>query len=132
MTNTVRVAETLSNLDGFPQNSEEKFINKFLAQTNSRGQSIGLLYKAANIFKGFSAKLEAKIDNTPIALQAKMDTAKTDKRKKVNLNNVLEHCSKAVAAREKFDKVLIIIDKIDKFVASIEYDIQKKYIEALL
>lgn len=128
----VRVAEILSNLDGFPQNSEEKFINKFLEQTNSRGQSIGLLYKAANIFKGFSAKLEAKIANTPIALQAKMDTAKTDKRKKVNLNNVLEHCSKAVAAREKFDKVLIIIDKIDKFVAGIEYDIQKKYIEALL
>lgn len=128
----VRIAETLSNLDGFPQNSEEKFINKFLEQTNSREQSIGLLDKAANIFKGFSAKIEAKIANTPIALQVKMDKTKTDKRKKVNLNKVLEYCSKAVAARENFDKVLIIIDKIDKFVAGIEYDVQKKYIEALL
>jgi hypothetical protein len=127
----MRIAETMAGWENFPQGSDEKVINKFLQQTNSRGANIGLLDKMTGIFKGFSAKVEAKIANTPLSLQVGVDGAKSNTAKKVNLNKVFDHCSKAATIR-KIDRILVVVDKIDKFVAGEDYSTQKKYIEALL
>lgn len=127
----IHISEKLAELDGFPQGHDEKSINRFLDQTNCRGANIGLLERIAGIVRDFSAKVEARIANTPISLQASVHGAKTDTSKKLNLNKLMMHCSRAATSRN-FDQILVTVDKIDKFVAGEDYQTQKQFIEALL
>lgn len=126
----VRISESVSKLHSFPIDENEKEINKFLQQIDSHGQNQGILDKVKWIFQDLSAKLEAKISSTPLTLQASVDAKQKQGKKKVNLNKIIDHCVKAVKNR-KLPGFLVLIDKVDKFVAGEEYDTQRKYIESL-
>lgn len=128
----VRISEEISQYEGFPTNDDESAINNFLKETGAIGQCVGIIDRLKGMAEGLSAKVEAKILNTPVSLE--VSTKKKKRRgeiKRINLNKVLKHCSDALQRRKK-PGALVIIDRIDKFVAGEEYTAQKKYIEALL
>lgn len=99
-------------------------------ESNSGDSYSGILGKIKGLISNANVKLEAKIADHPITLEAGL--AKNKKPpKKINLEEVQRAISSAVSARG-YDRATIIIDKIDRFVAGIEYSIQRDFITALL
>lgn len=82
-----------------------------------------------HLISNANIKFEANIADHPITLEAGFKKDKISK--KINLEEVQRAISCAVKERG-FSRATIIIDKIDRFVAGIEYSIQRNFLTALL
>ena len=69
--------------------------------------------------------------DSPITFEAGLGDKDKALQKKINLEEVQRAIALAVNKRG-FNRVTVIIDKIDKFVAGVEYQVQKSFINALL
>ncbi|HIP26217.1 MAG TPA: hypothetical protein EYG80_00995 [Flavobacteriaceae bacterium] len=127
---TQKITEYLSTLSNFPRNNEEKEINEFLKSINSKEYNEAVIDKLLGLINHSQIRFKTKISNTPIDIEASLNK-KNKKKEKINLDKVLSNCIYIIQQR-RMNNLLIIIDKIDTFVAGEEYDTQRKYIEALL
>lgn len=124
-----KTAIALSKLPNFPENNSEQAINAFLRESLSSDAYSSIINKVTNLISNTNIKFEATIADHPITLEATLK--KTGEQKKINLEEVQRAISNAVKERG-YDKATIIIDKIDRFVAGIEYSIQRNFLTALL
>ncbi|MFY8325384.1 P-loop ATPase, Sll1717 family [Pseudoalteromonas sp. ZZD1] len=126
-----KIAISISQMDGFPANDYEKDINKFLTDSNSADSYTDIITKVKALVSNATIKLEANIADNPISFEAGLGDKNNAEQKKINLEEVQRAISKAIKERG-FRKVTVIIDKIDKFVAGVEYRTQREFISALL
>ena len=127
---TQKISEKISNEHNFPTSSSEDEINDFLQLIKSKEYNESIIGKLSGLLNGSIIKLKTKIANTPIDLEASVNknlNSTTD----IHLDRILDLCIISIKER-KMDNILVIIDKIDAFVAGEEYHTQRKYIEALL
>lgn len=125
-----KVAISISQMEDFPISDSEKDINKFLIDSDSADSYTDVITKIKNLVSGAKVKLEANIADNPISFEAGLgDENKT--QKKINLEEVQRAISKSINERG-FKRTTVIIDKIDKFVAGIEYRTQREFVSALL
>ena len=127
---TQKITEHIATLLNFPRSDEEKEINNFLKSINSKEHNEAIIDKLLGLINHSQIRFKTKISNTPIDIEASLNK-KNNKKEKINLDKILSNCIKSIQQR-KMKNLLIIIDKIDTFVAGEEYDSQRKYIEALL
>ncbi|HIP26846.1 MAG TPA: hypothetical protein EYG80_04245 [Flavobacteriaceae bacterium] len=127
---TQKISEKISNEKNFPKSTVEHEINNFLQLIKSKEYNESIIGKLSGLLHHSSFRLKTKIANTPIDIEASIN--KNIKTKEtIHLDKILELCLKSTKER-KMDNILVIIDKIDAFVAGEEYHTQRKYIEALL
>ncbi len=123
-----KIAIKISSFENYPNNSYEKHINEFLAHYGSDNAYTSIISKLKEVISRAHIKVEAKIADNPITFEA---GAKEKPAKKINLDDLQSAISKAIRERG-FHRSTIIIDKIDRFVAGIEYQTQKIFLTALL
>jgi len=121
------ISEKISNLPNFPSNTDEAVINNFLKDISNKNQHISTIKKIGELITRYS--IDANIGDTSIALS--LSDKKSNESRKINLDNVQSAISDVLKNR-KIKRATIIIDKIDKFAAGIEYDTQRTYITSLL
>ncbi|BCB70003.1 hypothetical protein HMEPL2_03540 [Vreelandella aquamarina] len=126
-----KVAISISQQEGFPASDAEKEINGFLIASNSADSYSDIVTKIKNLVSSAKVKLEARIADNPISFEAGLLDKKEADKGKINLEEVQRAISKAIKERG-FKRATVIIDKIDKFVAGVEYITQKEFISALL
>ena len=125
-----KAATTISKMDGFPGNEYERKLNEFLESASSGDSYNGVIKKLKDLLANASIKIEATLAGHPVTLEAGLAKKNVIPRK-INLEEVQRHLSSSVKDRG-YDKATIIIDKIDRFVAGIEYSIQRDFVTALL
>ena len=126
---TQKIAEEISSFSNFPNNENEKTINEFLKLINSKSYNEPLITKLKGLIQNANFVFRTEVSNTPILIEASLNS--NTEEKDINLDKVLKSCVQVIDNRKK-DNILVIIDKIDAFVAGEEYNTQRKYIEALL
>lgn len=126
-----KIAVSISQMEDFPRSDAENDINKFLIDSNSADSYSDIITKIKNLVSGAKVKLEAKIADNPISFEAGLGDKTKAEQKKINLEEVQRSISKVVSERG-FKRTTVIIDKIDKFVAGVEYKVQREFISALL
>lgn len=119
----------IAKLPGFPVDTYEKKVNAFLKDSLSTETYISTISKLRDLIASANIKLEANIADHPITLSAGIKKQKDTK--KINLEEVQRAVSNSIKNRG-LDRATIIIDKIDRFVAGIEYSIQRSFLTALL
>lgn len=124
-----KTAISISSMPNFPNSPAEQIINSFLKESSSLDSYTSIISKVKDLISNANIKFEAKIADHPITLEAGMK--KKESQRKINLEEVQRAISTAVKCRG-YDKATIIIDKIDRFVAGIEYSIQRNFLTALL
>lgn len=127
---TQKISEKISNEKNFPISSNENEINDFLQLIKSKEYNESIIGKLSGILNDSMFRLKTKIANTPIDIEMVVNN-KLESQKDIHLDKVLELCLRSIKERN-MDTLLVIIDKIDAFVAGEEYHTQRKYIEALL
>ena len=75
------------------------------------------------------ASLSASFGDSPFEISYEHE--RHDDTKEINLDRILKQCQLVLKER-KLNSFLIIIDRLDAFVAGEEYETQRKFIEALL
>jgi len=126
----ISIAEKVSSFPDFPEGKDEKEINDFLQLVNSKEYDESILGKFVGLLKNSALKLKTKISFTPVTIEASVEGS-SNSNNIVNLDRILNLCIKTTKER-KLNNILVLIDRIDRFVAGEEYDVQRKYIEALL
>lgn len=127
----LKIAISISGMDGFPQNDKEKNINDFLIDADSSDSYTGVVSKMKNLVSKMKIKLEAKISDNLIAVELGQNKDSNQKHKKINLEEIQRYISSAIKERG-YNSATVIIDKIDKFVAGTEYIVQRNFITALV
>jgi hypothetical protein len=127
----LKISIELSKQDGFPNNEYEKAVNNFLDDSNSSDTYSNILNKFKRIVSNANIKFEAKIGDNPITVEAGLSDKAPKPEKKINLEEVQRAISESIKLRN-FNSATVIIDKIDRFMAGAEYEVQRKYINALL
>jgi len=125
-----KTAIAISGMPNFPESKSEQTINNFLKESLSTDAYSSIISKVKDLISNANIKFEANIADHPITLEAGIKKPSNNK-KKINLEEVQRAISSAVKERG-YDKATIIIDKIDRFVAGIEYAIQRNFLTALL
>ena len=125
-----RICEEIATKSDFPINSYEKEINNYLKIVGAKGSYASILDKMQFLIENNKLELDATILHVPFNMKFGISKDNEDANIEINLDKVLESCKNSLENRR--DKVLVLIDKIDKFVAGEEYDVQRKYIEGLL
>lgn len=127
------ICEELSKLPNFPDSSHEKELNSFLKQIKSREFDESIIGKLKGLLKDTALTIKTKITSTPITIEAQVSKDKISQKSSDVLNlDRLYKCVNDSISKRKINKILVIVDRIDTFVAGEEYDTQKEYIEALL
>lgn len=126
-----KIATEISSLENFPASKDEDSVNRFLRECNSANHHEDMLGKIKRIFSDAHITLEAKIFDSNISLDAGINQKSKTTSKKINLEEVQAAISKTIKGRG-LERATVIIDKIDKFVAGIEYQIQRNFITSLL
>ncbi|MEE9336795.1 MAG: hypothetical protein V3U87_01835 [Methylococcaceae bacterium] len=126
-----KIAISISKMEGFPSNEDENSVNKFLIDSNSSDSYSDIVSKIKNLVSRGNIKLEAKIGDNPISFEAGLSEKTLKHHKKINLEEVQRSISSVIKLR-KINCATVIIDKIDKFVAGVEYTIQRAFLTALL
>jgi hypothetical protein len=126
-----KVAISISKMQRFPANDEEKAVNNFLIDSNSSDSYSDIVSKVKSLVSGANIKLEAKIADNPISFEASLSDKQLKKQKKINLEEVQRAISSSIKQRD-INCATVIIDKIDRFVAGVEYTTQKAFLTALL
>jgi len=127
----LNITEKISNFNDFPLSSNEKDINKFLKIINSKEYDESVIGKIGGLIKSAALTIKTKISGTPISVESSIELKDKANKDEINLDKILRQCEEILKEREK-NNFLIIIDRIDAFVSGEEYDVQRKYIEALL
>lgn len=127
----LKISIQLSRLDGFPKENSERAVNTFLSDANSSDTYSNILSKLKNLILTSNVKLEAKVGDHPITLEAGLAGKGPKIQKKINLEEVQRAVSDSINNRG-FKRATVIIDKIDRFVAGAEYYTQRKFITSLL
>ena len=130
---SIAICEKVSSFSRFPEGPEEKEIYKFLKLVNSKEYDESILGRFLGLVKGAAFKIKTIISSNPVTIEASIEGGGNDTEGKetVNIDRILNLCIESVK-RRNCDSFLVIIDRIDKFVAGEEYETQRKYIEALL
>jgi ABC-type branched-subunit amino acid transport system ATPase component len=120
-----RICEEFSKLPNFSKkSSDEKKIKQFLVDVNSRESDDSIIDKLKNLLK--DNVITATISQLPIDIGVK-----NTNKKKLNIDKIYQYIDNIISHR-CLENPLVIIDRIDTFVAGQEYETQRKYIEALL
>ncbi len=112
----------------FPKTKMEEDINEFLKLID-KDYSRSITEIVSKMIKS-GISINFKINETPINMSIE-NNGNSDENKRVFLDEIILKCSKIIKEK-KIKPVLIIIDKIDYFVAGQEYETQRKFIQALL
>ena len=123
-----RTCEELAKLPNFPESAHEKEINKFLGQIKSKEFDESLLGKVKGLLKAVIIK--TKVSAASISLEAEINSSNSSK-KELNLDRIYK-CVESVISIRAIKQPMVIIDRIDTFVAGEDYDTQKAFISALL
>ncbi len=127
-----RVCEELSKLQNFPLSPYEKEINYFLGQIKSKEFDESILGKIKGLLINSALTIKTKISNSPISIEAELkETISSKNKSSLNLDRIYKCVNESIISR-KLPEVLVIIDRIDTFVAGEEYDVQREFIEALI
>ncbi len=127
---TLKLAETLYNLNlsEFPRTGAENEVNDFLKLSNSTYEKT-IIDRVKDILSTKKASISASLGDSPFELSYQHE--KHHEAKEINLDRILKQCQLVLKDR-KLNSFLIIIDRLDAFVAGEEYHTQRKFIEALL
>ena len=126
----VRISEELSKQDSFPKGQEEKEINSFLLAINSKDKKETIVERLVRFLKENKARVSTSVADVPINVEFAV-ISKSEINPILDIDRILKLVSD-VARKRCIGRILVIIDKIDSFVAGQEYEIQRSYIEALL
>lgn len=126
-----RICEELAALNDFPLNNEEKYIGEFLHRTGGIGGHITILSRIKQLVEKISIKLKTNISHSPVDVEISKDQTKTIQTIELNLDKLINNINTSIKSRQ-LRKCQVIIDKLDKFVAGEEYNIQRSYIESLI
>ena len=128
-----RLCEELYQLPNFPQGQHEKEIRAYLRQIESKEFDESVLGRLKGLLKNAALVIKTKISKTPISIEAELkgDLGSKSKKTELNLDRIYRCVIGALESRE-IGKPLVIIDRIDTFVAGEDYDTQREFIEALL
>lgn len=126
-----RISEEIAKLDNFGRNQDEDYLNVFLDRTGGIGSHISILQRLKELAGSFTLKLKAKISGMPVEAELSKQESKIKNQIEINLDEVLVRSLRVIEDR-RYRRATIIIDKLDKFVAKEEYDIQRAYLESLL
>lgn len=124
-----RVCEEVSNLPDFPSSSEEREIKHFLETIKSREIDESVLGKFMGLLKKAQVRLKTEITGAPISLEMGLNDSPS--KNELNLDRVYK-CVEKISQRRTSFNPLVIIDRIDTFVAGENYDTQRAFINALL
>jgi len=130
---TVCIAEKLASNQEFPVGGAEKELNKFLKIIKSKEYDPSILGKLMGLLKKAALTIKTKISSTPVTVEATIEGDFNDGRSQseINIDRIINQCIKS--AKDRGHKcILVLIDRIDRFVAGEEYETQRKYVEALL
>ena len=127
---TQKISENFTSLPNFPHGNYENEIHDFLKLILSKEFDESVIGKLKGLLDNTELTLKTKVSNTPIDIETSISLNKKNKDS-INIDRILKCCIEAVKYRNK-NGFLIIIDKLDTFVAGEEYETQRKYIEALL
>lgn len=128
-----RICEELYKLPNFPEGPHEKEIHEYLGQIKSKEFDESVIGRLKGLLKNAALVIKTKISKSPISLEAEIKSdAKTKSNKsELNLDRIYRCVESAINGRA-IGKPLVIIDRIDTFVAGEDYDTQREFIEALL
>lgn len=124
-----KTATALSQDKNFPSTPSERKVNQFLMDTNSGDACVTIIGKLRDLIENANIRLEANIADNPITFSAGLKDR--NNIKSINLDEIQQLISNSIVER-KYTKATVIIDKIDRFVAGIEYLAQKDFILGLL
>ena len=128
-----RLCEEICKLPNFPKNSHEKEIKDYLKNIGSREVNLSVIDKLKILIKNTSLVVTTKISESPISIEAKISSGIENRAPKVKLDlDRIYNCVIRVFESRKELKPLVIIDRIDTFVAGEDYDTQREFIGALL
>ncbi|MFT6783984.1 MAG: hypothetical protein ACJA1A_003926 [Saprospiraceae bacterium] len=128
-----RICEEVCKLPNFPQDSYEKEIRDYLGQIKSKEFDESVVGKLKGLLKNSALIIKTKISASPISVEAELKGNLGDSSNKsvLNLDRIYHCVMKAISFRDSGNP-LVIIDRIDTFVAGEDYDTQREFIEALL
>lgn len=126
-----RTCEELSKISGFPNSSYEKEINEFLGQVKSKEFDESVIGKIKGLLKNAALTIKTKISKSPISIEAEIKGNILPNKTELNLDRIYKCVDESIIDRE-LPSVLVIIDRIDTFVAGEEYEVQREFIEALI
>ena len=127
-----RVCEEFSKLSNFPESSYEKEINDFLGQVKSKEFDESVIGKIKGLLKNAALTIKTNISKSPISIEAEIKgNTSPDNKIELNLDRIYKCVNESIISRE-LSSVLVIVDRIDTFVAGEEYDVQREFIEALI
>lgn len=126
-----RISEELARLDNFPSTDQEKYISEFIVRTGGVGGYLSVTSRIKKLFEKVSLKIRTKISDIPVDVELSKESEKATKRVELNLDEVILKSSEIIRSRG-VRRCTVIIDKLDKFVAGEDYEIQRVYIESLL
>lgn len=125
-----KISESFTLLEHFPSNNHEKEIYEFLKLIKSKEFDESIIGKLKGLLDKAELTIKTKVSNTPIDIETSVRLNKKNEDS-LNIDRILTCCVKAERERNR-NGFLVIIDKLDTFVAGEEYETQRKYIEALL
>lgn len=128
-----RICEELKKLEAFPNDKNEKEVNDFLGQIKSKEFDETILGKIKGLIKNATFTIKTKVSKSPISVESELKTnvSKLNEKYEINLDRVFNCVMKIIETR-KLMSPLVIIDRIDTFVAGEDYDTQRDFIEALI
>lgn len=130
-----RLCEEFSKLESFPSDREEREIHDFLRRVKSKEFDESLIGKLRGLLKNSSIKIKTTISESPISLETQISpeisNGKIEPQSEINLERLYKCIDRVIISRG-LKKPLVIIDRIDTFVAGEDYDTQREFIEALL
>ncbi len=128
-----RMCEEIYQLSGFPQNQHEKEIRDYLGQVRSKEFDESIIGKLKGLLKNAALVIKTKISKSPISIEAKLNGNIGGESKKTELNlDRIYRCVVGAIGERSSGRLLVVIDRIDTFVAGEDYDTQREFIEALL
>lgn len=128
-----RVCEEIYKLPDFPKNKHEKEIREYLQKIKSKEFDESVIGKLKGLLSN-SLVISTKISESPITVEVGLKgSAGGDTSKKTNLNlDRIYRCIAGSVDERASGTPLVIIDRIDTFVAGEDYETQREFIEALL
>jgi len=128
----INISEQLDkDIDLEEMDRDGLIIKDFLRDTNSSQHYDTVIDKFKNLISSVKVKIQAKFKDGPVSISSEINNEKSKRSKLINLDKVIDACNKIII-RSNYEQVLIIIDKIDRFVSGEEYSTQKLYVQSLL
>ncbi|NAW33558.1 P-loop ATPase, Sll1717 family [Halomonas alimentaria] len=127
-----RLCEEVSKLPGFPGDKGEKQIRAFLRDVKSKEFDESVIGKIKGLLRNASVEIKTKVSEAPISIKASFSGGHEGQSKQeINLDRIFRHVVDSLENRPS-GRPLVIIDRIDTFVAGEDYDTQREFIEALI